>query len=335
MSKNSITQAKLASLLGGYMYHNSIPPVLESINPSVLVQTYRCFPGDPTQEMVYLLLNTLSGKFPPVDFLAATLNAYEKLLEKEAYPLFAKAFTALTGLDPARENNKFIRFIGFLGNLRDPRTFLESASDKGAAANFAAVVSGRNNTHQLVSTVLRATLFDEKEEIISFGFNHYQNDTKYFDVITPPKGEESEVNGPEEGGRSTGHPKMEASPRQQATFTFSNHDNPAALICGEPGRTRLELQSLERDRAYLDVVSDGANLFISGAAADPETKVLISERFLWLERWYDFHARSSDRSAAKSIDLKLASRASLELKRTIVIPVGHMSPYTMAPWLDL
>lgn len=334
MSKNSITQRELARLLGGYMHYNSIPAALESINPSVLVQTYRCFPGEPAQEMVFLLLNTLSGKFPPTDLLAGTLNSYEKLLEKEAYPLFANAFTALTGLDPARENNKFIRFIGFLGNLRDPRTFLESVSVCGAAANFAAIVSGRSNTYQLVNAVLRATLFDEKEETISFGFNPYQNDTRYFEVVTPPKEEEPEVNGPEEGGQGTGHPRMGASQRA-TTFTFANHDNPTEIICGEPGRTQLELPSLDRDKAYLDVVSDGANLFISGAARDPETTVLISERLLWLERWYDFRDRCSDRSAAKSIDLKLASRASVELKRTIVIPVGHMSPYTMAPWLDL
>lgn len=335
MSKNSITQMKLASLLGGtYMHRAPVPMELESVNPTVLVQTYRCFPVDPAQEMVYLLLNTLAGKFPPMDFLAATLNAYEKLLEKEAYPLFAGAFTALTGLDPAREQNKFIRFIGFLGNLRDPRTFLESVNDAGAAANFAATMSGRANPYRLVNAVLRATLFDEKEEVIAFGFHPYQGDTRYFNVITPPKKEESEVDGPEEGGRTTEQSKMEA-PQRATTFTFANHDNPAAIICGEPGRTRLDVPTLERDKVYLDVVSDGANLFISGVAQDPEAKVLLSERFLWLERWYDFQNRCSDRSSAKSVDLKMASRASLELKRTIVIPVGYMSPYTMAPWLDL
>lgn len=334
MSKNSITQRELSRLFGGRMRYDSIPPALESINPSVLVQTYRCFPGAVTQEMIYLLLNTLQGKFPPVDFLALTLNAYEKLLEQEAYPLFAKTFTALTGLDPARESNKFLRFIGFLGNLRDPRTFLESASERGAATNFAAMASGRSNTHQLVNAVLRAELFDEKEDVINFGFNPFQSDTKYFEVIAPPKKEEVRVNVPEESNENLGRIRMEA-PARPTMSTFANHDHPGDLIAGEPGRTQLEAPTLERDKVYLDVVSDGANLFISGAGQAPETKVLISERFLWLERWYDFQNRCSDRSAAKSVDLKMASRASLELKRTIVIPVGHMSPYTMAPWLDL
>lgn len=334
MSKNSITQRELSRLSGGRMRYDSIPPALESVNPSVLVQTYRCFPGGVTQEMIYLLLNTLKGNFPPVDFLAVTLNAYEKLLEQEAYPLFAKAFAVLTGLDPARENSKFIRFIGFLGNLRDPRTFLESTSERGAAANFAALASGRSNTHQLVNAVLRAELFDEKEDVISFGFNPFQSDTKYFDVVTPPKKEEVKADGPEEGNETLDRIRMDA-PSRPAMSTFANHDHPGDIICGEPGRTRLEVPSLDRDKAYLDVVSDGANLFISGAARDPETKVLISERFLWLERWYDFHNRCSDRSSAKSVDLKMASHAPLELKRTIVIPVGYMSPYTAAPWLDL
>lgn len=334
MSKNSITQRELARLFGGRMRYDHIPLALESVNPSVLVQTYRCFPGEATQEMIFLLLSTLQGKFPHADFLNTALNAYEKLLEQEAYPLFAKAFTAMTGMDPARENSKFIRFIGFLGNLRDPRTFLESTSESGAATNFAALASGRSNTHQLVNTVLRAELFDEKEDVIGFGFNPFQSDTKYFDVITPPKKEEVKVNVPEESGENLGCTHMEAPSRPTMT-TFANLDHPGELIAGEPGRTRLEVPTLEREKAYLDVVSDGANLFISGGALDPETKVLISERYLWLERWYDFQNRCFDRSAAKSVDLKMASRASSELKRTIVIPVGHMSPYTMAPWLDL
>lgn len=334
MSKNSITQRELARLFGGRMRYDHVPLALESVNPSVLVQTYRCFPGEATQEMIFLLLSTLQGKFPHADFLNTTLNAYEKLLEQEAYPLFAKAFTAMTGMDPARENSKFIRFIGFLGNLRDPRTFLESTSESGAATNFAALASGRSNTHQLVNAVLRAELFDEKEDVIGFGFNPFQSDTKYFDVITPPKKEEVKVNVPEESSENLGRTHMEAPSRPTMT-TFANLDHPGDLIAGEPGRTRLEVPTLEREKAYLDVVSDGANLFISGAAQDPETKVLISERFLWLERWYDFQNRCFDRSAAKNIDLKMASRASSELKRTIVIPVGHMSPYTMAPWLDL
>ena len=324
MPKDSIAQTKLASLLGSHPRRYGEAEFMDSINVSVLVQTYRCFPCQATREMVYLMLNAIKGNVAPNDFFATTLMAYEKLLSKEAYPLFSKAFTAMTGLEAARENSKFLRFFEFLGHLRDPLTFLMMAGSQGNADNFAAQASGRGNSHQLVSAVLRAMLFDEKEEIPHSSYNPQRDDIRYFDVITPPKKEGEEAK-----------PNDMAPPPKTLTARFAHGDDPDMVIRGVPGETILAIPSLEKNGAYLRVVSDGANLFISGAADDPETIVLISERLLWLERWYDYSRHPQDRVDATGIDLKLASRASFELKRTVVIPVGHMSPYTMAPWLDL
>lgn len=334
MAKNSITQKNLASLVSGSFCRARAITGLEGLNPTVLIHAHRCFPCHATEEMVYLLLNVREGKRAPDDFLAATLVAYEKVLVEDVYPLFSRAFSALTGLDAAREVKKFIRFISFLGRLRDPRTFLEAATSSTQATSFAAMAIGRSSTHELAKTVLRAELFDEKEDIVHSGINpYYHSDVKLFDVITPAPKPKPEVTEPVE---EPVHPLMGKSQSMNSGIQFSKDEHPYEIIAGfTAGTTHIEVPHLESVQGSLHVVSDGSNLFISAAAGNPETVVLISERFLWLERWYDFSNRHSGRSEATSIDLKLATEASSELKHTIVIPVGHMSPYTTSPWLDL
>lgn len=331
MPKNTITQQKLASLIFGSQRIGGVPTGLELINPTVLVQAYRVMPVKAVEEVVYAMLNMRGGNHVPPDFLAAALNEYEKVLRTELFPLFASAFRVLSGFDASKEDKKFLQFISFLGNLRDPRSFLEASATNNPAANFAALATGRSSLQQLAKTVLRSVLTGEREEIIPFDSDPYgQSGIVLFDFVpTPPAAPAPEVK--EEEGDSR-QPKMK---NQQQAARFSDEEHPSSIISGQPGRCHLELSESVGQRGYLDVVSDGANLFISATATESEGAILITERFLWLSRWYDFNYRSRDRLPAGSIDLKLASRASVELKRTVVIPVGYMSPYTMAPWLDL